>query len=251
MKKVLLLCDNQEHPVVSVLSDWCDRNNRNHDREYDVELVYQLSQLPEQGDFLFLVSCSTVVDSAIRARFRYTMVLHASDLPEGRGWSPHIWQILNGASYFTLSLIEAEDEIDSGRIFLSTKIPLSGHELYSEINKKLFDAEIALIEDMLARESEIVAIAHGKAQEQLQAQGRSNLTQASYYRKRRPEDSALDIDGSLASQFNLLRVCDPNRFPAFFDINGYRYTVNIEKVGPVEVIEEMEKTEAIKKREAQ
>jgi methionyl-tRNA formyltransferase len=52
---------------------------------------------------------------------------------------------------------------------------------------------------------------------------------ATYYRKRTPADSALDPKKSLASQFESLRVADPERYPAFFDFRGHRYTINIRK----------------------
>ena len=67
-----------------------------------------------RGDILFLVSCSEIVKKDIRMKFRHTLVLHASSLPKGRGWSPHIWEILNGADQIVISLLEAEDKIDSG-----------------------------------------------------------------------------------------------------------------------------------------
>jgi methionyl-tRNA formyltransferase len=50
-----------------------------------------------------------------------------------------------------------------------------------------------------------------------------------YYRRRTPEDSRLDPQRSIAEQFDLLRVVDPDRFPAFFDLCGHRYVVRIEK----------------------
>jgi len=53
----------------------------------------------------------------------------------------------------------------------------------------------------------------------------------SYYRRRTPDDSRLDPSRSIAEQFDLLRVADPQRFPAFFDLRGHRYVVRIEKAG--------------------
>ena len=39
---------------------------------------------------------------------------------------------------------------------------------------------------------------------------------ATYFKKRTPEDSKININKSLKSQFNLLRVCDEKNYPAFF-----------------------------------
>ena len=43
-------------------------------------------------------------------------MIHASDLPKGRGWSPHIWGLINEAQQITISLLEAVDKVDSGDI---------------------------------------------------------------------------------------------------------------------------------------
>ena len=45
----------------------------------------------------------------------------------------------------------------------------------------------------------------------------------SYYSRRRPADSELDPQRSLAEQFQLLRVVDNIRYPAIFHWRGRRY----------------------------
>jgi len=49
----------------------------------------------------------------------------------------------------------------------------------------------------------------------------------SYYSRRRPTDSQLDPDRSLPDQFNLLRVIDNQRYPAFFRWYGKRYVLQV------------------------
>lgn len=154
-----------------------------------------------------------MIKELTRTHFQHTLVLHASDLPQGKGWSPHVWSVVDSADQITLSLLEAEDLVDSGRIWQKETIELSGNELFDEINEKLFAAEIKLIE--YALENNV------KPQEQCPEQ-------STYYKKRTPKDSEIDINASLESQFNLLRVCDPDRFPAFLERNGIRDTLKIE-----------------------
>lgn len=97
-----------------------------------------------------------------------------------------------------------------------TKIKLNGTELYDEINEKLFSSELQLISWACKN--------LGCVTPTLQ-----NSSAANYLPKRTAKDSELDISKSLESQFDLLRVCDPNRFPAFFYIRGCKYNVKIEK----------------------
>ena len=67
---------------------------------------------------------------------------HASDLPKGRGWSPHIWQVLEGKQEIRVSLLEAEDAVDSGAIWHQNKLVIPQSALWDEVNEALFDAEL-------------------------------------------------------------------------------------------------------------
>jgi len=48
-------------------------------------------------------------------------------------------------------------------------------------------------------------------------------------RKRVPDDSRIDPNESIAKQFNLLRLADAKRYPAFFEYLGVKYVIKIEK----------------------
>jgi len=197
MLKVTLLCSDTKHPVFKALKLWEEVNQQ----DYDIEILTSVNEIKRNGTLLFLISCSEIVKKQHRDFFEHTLVLHASDLPKDRGWSPHIWAILNGANELTLSLLEAEDKVDTGAIWKKLRIPLDGNELYDEINEKLFAAELQLITWACENVDSVAPV--------LQDESATN-----YLRKRTPEDSEVDISQSLESQFNLLRVCDPERFPA-------------------------------------
>lgn len=211
--KVSVLCSSTTHPVYTHLEQWAKRAGAEH----DVELVQQKAKLTG-GDVLFLISCHEIVLASDRQKYGASLVIHASDLPEGRGWSPHIWQILEGKNRITVSLIEARDPVDTGDIWAQRLLVLDGHELSDEINGKLFAIEIELMDHAL----EIIGSGTPTPQDD---------RPPSHYRRRTPEDSRLDPSRSIAEQFDLLRIADPQRFPAFFDLRGHRYVVRIEKAG--------------------
>jgi methionyl-tRNA formyltransferase len=211
--KVSVLCSSTAHPVYPHLERWVKGAAAHH----AVELVRQKSEL-SGGDVLFLISCHEIISPADRQRYGATLVIHASDLPEGRGWSPHIWQIVEGKNRIVVSLIEAQDPVDTGAIWAQRDLVLEGHELCEEINERLFAIELALMDHAL----EIVGSGKPVPQDE---------RPPSYYRRRTPDDSRLDPSRSIAEQFDLLRVADPQRFPAFFDLRGHRYVVRIEKAG--------------------
>jgi methionyl-tRNA formyltransferase len=213
MMKVSVLCSSATHPVYPHLEQWV----RGAMGRHQVELVRQKSELTG-GDVLFLISCHEIISLADRQKYGTTLVIHASDLPEGRGWSPHIWQILEGKNRIVVSLIEAQDPVDTGDIWAQRPVLLEGHELSEEINEALFAVELELMDHALK------VVGSGKPVPQ---DDRPPTT----YRRRTPDDSRLDPSRSIAEQFDLLRVADPRRFPAFFDLRGHRYLVHIEKAG--------------------
>lgn len=211
--KISILCTDSNHPVVPHLLRW-QENMRSSGHQ--VSLLHDKKDICG-GDVLFLVSCSQLIRVAERAKYRVVLVLHASDLPKGRGWSPHVWSILNGASELTVCLLEAADPVDTGAIWLREKITLEGHELLFEINEKLFEAELSLMTEAVERFEQITPIAQSGEV-------------GPYLQKRTPADSLLDPNKTIAEQFELLRVVDSERYPAFMDYRGQRYLIKIEKI---------------------
>lgn len=210
--KITILTSAQNHPVHPFLKKWTNDRSVNH----DIRIIADKNKA-EGGDFLFLIACPQIVESEIRNRYRHSLVVHASDLPEGRGWSPYVWQILEGKNTITVSLLEAENEVDTGRIWIKKQMHLRGHELSNEIQDLLSEITVELMNDAVDNETKISP----------EPQKDETIT---YYRKRTPEDSLLDIDESIRSQINLLRVCDPDRYPAYFDYLGQRYKIKLEKI---------------------
>jgi methionyl-tRNA formyltransferase len=209
--KITFLCSDHKHPINVYLQRWAQSQTAKH----EVEIIQKKAHL-KGGDILFLVSCSEIISSFERVKYLTTLVLHASDLPKGRGWSPHIWELVQGAEYITLSLLEAEEKVDSGRILEKTKIAVPKHALFDEINHLLFTAELELIE--LAVQN------FGQFSPKLQ----TDIEKTTYFPKRTPLDSQIDANKSIAEQFDLIRVCDPNRFPAYFEHLGHRFILKLE-----------------------
>ena len=208
--KISILHTSFNHPIKPWLLDWIDKQKNLH----EINLFDNKNDLVE-GDILFLISCSEFISKTERNKFKKTLLIHASDLPKGRGWSPHIWEILNGADQIVISLLEAEEKIDSGDIWKKLKVNIPKSALYDEINCKIFNAELRLMEFAINNFDNII----------VQQQSINNST---YWPKRTIEDSELDLNKTINEQFDTIRVSDPNRFPAFFYKNGKRFILKIE-----------------------
>ena len=170
-----------------------------------------------QADFCFYLSYGQIVPFRILNMFKHNLVVHESDLPRGKGWSPLTWQILEGKKQVPVTMIEADEKVDSGPVYAQEWINLQGDELVEEIRAEQAEATIRLCEKFVTEYPQILNTAKDQTGE------------GSFYPRRKPENSRLDPDKSLREQFNLLRVVDNNRYPAFFNLHGLKYTLTVEK----------------------
>ncbi len=211
--KISIVCSSPAHPVNRYLQQWME----DHCQSHEIDLVRRKCELAG-GDLLLLVSCGEIVTASDRAAYKKSLVLHASDLPKGRGWSPHIWEIASGAQHITLTLLEAQDKVDSGKIWKKVQIPIPQTALWDEINHALFNAEMDLMDFAI------------DAFDGIEPAEQAADVEHTYFRLRTPEDSRIDPELSIADQFDLMRVCDPVRFPAFFEYRGQKYVLKLEKL---------------------
>ncbi len=170
-----------------------------------------------EGDVCYILSCSRILKKDILSLHKHNIVVHASDLPNGRGWSPMTWQILEGKHAVCVSLFEAVEKVDEGVIYKQHWIKLKGDELIDEWREKLSETTRSLCEAWI--EEYPSSVRNAKPQ----------IGEGSYYERRRPVDSRLDPDKSIKEQLNLLRVVDNSRYPAYVDIEEVRYFVSIRK----------------------
>lgn len=186
---------------------------------FSASLVHRLADAPDAEVAVYL-SCERIIPASERARFRHNLVIHASDLPRGRGWSPLSWQILEGRDQITVTLFEAADAVDSGPIYLQKQLRFAGHELVDELRQAL---EVAC-EELLLEFARAYPDVTARPQE----------GEPTFYARRRPADSRLDPDKPLRELFGQFRIVDNERYPAFFEHAGHIYELRIQKRGPVD-----------------
>lgn len=172
----------------------------------------------QRGDILLLLGCDKVLPAAKLRLNTHCLVVHEADLPQGRGWSPLTWQILQGRDTVPITLFEAGAELDSGDIYDRDTLCFSGSELIEEMRAVQARKTIEMVTAFVQRHPR-----HG---------GRPQSGTPSYFPRRTAKDSELDIHRSLHDQFNLLRVVDNRRYPAFFRHRGETYFLQISKAPP-------------------
>lgn len=205
--KIQLLCDNVNSWMIPYMKEFAAELAAD---SHTVTMLHDHDAV-EKGEVLFLLSCEKIF-RALHLNV-HTLVVHESDLPAGKGWSPVTWQILEGKNRIPVTLIAAQDSVDSGDIYGQIFFELNGNELIDEIRAKQANATRRLIKDFVSQYPNV----HGIPQ----------TGKESFYARRRPEDSRLDPEQSLEAQFNLLRVVDNERYPAWFVRGGRKYILKI------------------------
>lgn len=166
-------------------------------------------------DICFMLSYPKIVTKEYLDKNKHNIVVHASALPEGKGWSPWVWQILEGKNVIPISLFEAVEGVDAGDIYIRDSITLSGLELLDEIRVELAKKTLGMCKAFLS------SCEKGALNPEVQ-QGSET-----FYSRRSPKDSELNAEKSLLEQFNLLRVVDNENYPAYFIKDGKKYVLKI------------------------
>ena len=210
--EITILCTDEKHKIIPFLQKWKISNSSSH----NISLVNSSSEVGN-GDILFLISCLEIIKSDIRSRFKHTLVIHESDLPHGKGWSPIQWQILNGSNSITLTLLDAADKVDSGDIWKKEIVKFEGHELSNEINSQIFPLKLDLMDFAIENINHVNKTIQKEIDEP-------------HFPRRTPKDSEIDISKSIFEQFNLLRIADNERYPCFFNYLGHNYKISLSKI---------------------
>lgn len=210
MKKILIVTDK---------GSWLEAHLSFFKAEFDAlgfdcQIVFDYDDMLP-ASVVFFLSCTKICPKDKLEQNDLNLVVHASDLPRGKGFAPVSWQVLDGSNEITFSLLQAAESVDSGVIYLSKKVKLEGHELCDELRTIQANICYELCRDFLLLETIPI--------------GQKQVGTSTYFKRRYPRDSELNINKSIKEQFNLLRIVDNERYPAFFVMNNIRYELKISK----------------------
>jgi methionyl-tRNA formyltransferase len=183
---------------------------------HKVTAIHRAEAVP-RGDILFILGFFKIVPAQVLVRNRTNIVVHESALPKGRGWSPVHWLVIEGARSVSLTLFEAVEKVDAGRVYLRGRVALDGDELIPDLREKV------------GREMMRLCLEFARRYPGILKKGIPQKGKPTYYRRRTALDSRLNPNKSIARQFNLLRVVDNDHYPAFFTHKGSTYILKIEK----------------------
>jgi len=172
------------------------------------------NDISDSYDVVFILSYHKIIENSFLSRNKHNIVIHASDLPAGKGWAPLFWQVLEGKSKITFSMFEATEGVDDGPIYMQQELRLNGLELNNELRIKQAEIQIKMCKEFVENHS-------------IYSDARDQIGVESFYPKRNVSDSELDINKTIKEQFNMLRIVDNNEYPAFFYIDGKKFFLKV------------------------
>ena len=164
-------------------------------------------------DVVFIIGYTKILKTSFLIKNKLNLVVHESNLPKGKGFSPVQWQILEKKNKINVCLLEATKKVDSGKIYGKSYISFNGTELYDKIRYLQATTTIKIINDFLKKYPKVNSTAQ---------KGKST-----FYKKRNPEDSILNINLSLKKLFNKMRIANNEKWPSFFYYKKKKYIIKI------------------------
>jgi methionyl-tRNA formyltransferase len=145
---------------------------------------------------------------------RGALNMHGSLLPKYRGRAPVHWAILRGESTTGASLHYMLDKPDAGALVDQLSVPILEDDDALAVSLKVAEAA-----EQVLRRSLPKLIAGSAAARAL------DLSQGSYFGRRRPEDGRIDWRAGARAVHDLVRAVAPPFPGAFTEVNGVRLEI--------------------------
>ena len=141
------------------------------------------------------------------------MVVHESDLPEGKGWSPMTWQVIEGRNRIIGTLFSPNEKVDDGKILSKASIEVDDIKNVDEMRRYQIKltAKLILIYFNILPKEEIQKDENKKV---------------SMYRRRCKDDSYIELS---QKEQNLLKTIDNIKYPLWTKVNGVETKLIIEQ----------------------
>lgn len=208
-KNIYFLLDKNNYWIRKYL----DKNIKKFPKNFKYLIKTNINNI--KNKIVFVLSYTRILPISFLNSNILVLIVHPSKLPNDKGFAPVQNQILRKKNKIYNTIIKATEKVDAGPIILQSSFTLKGNELSEEIRFRQAESIFKLITKFLKQYPKI------KFKKQ---KGKSFFN-----KKRSRKDSKLNINKNIRSQFNLLRICDNEKYPAFFYYKKTKYILKIYK----------------------
>ena len=203
--------------ILTTLNQWFVPYAKDLAARLAADIYFEHNTIYEKYDIVFMLSYHNIIPTSFLNNNRHNIVVHASELPKGKGWSPLFWQVLDGQNNIPFTMFEANSDLDSGDIYMVKHLRLTGLELHDEIRAKQAATTIEMCVEFVLHYDK-----YSKPKKQ--------TGEGSIYARRSEKDSELNIDRTIRELFSLLRITSNSEYPAFFKMGDNKYVLTIKHV---------------------
>ncbi len=179
---------------------------------FDVEILEKFPDDPKKFQLIIPWNYKKIIKHTLN--LSNVVILHSSDLPEGRGWAPIYYSFQEKKTEYVISAILAASKVDEGEIILRARFTIE--DSYTASFLRGIDEELSLI--MIAKIIERWPC--GKIV------GVRQSGNGTYRPRRHPKDNEIDIGDTLNRVLPHLRGVEKTS-PAFFFLNEVKYIIEV------------------------
>lgn len=169
-------------------------------------------------DYTLLLSCGWpfLIPESVFSKVQIAVNIHPSLLPKYRGKYLH-YILINQEKQTGVTAHVMTNQLDAGPIIDQHRFDVSPFDTVKSLLRKCSEAEIPLVKSVLRQIEE----------DKMKATPQNEKEATIYVNQRTPEDSEIDPEKPLKDLFYEIRACDPNEYPAFFEIEGQKVYVRL------------------------
>ena len=169
------------------------------------------------ADILLSCGFSFVIPHEVIISFKYAINVHPTLLPKYRGYRSGPYILINGEKESGVTVHFLTEELDKGDIILQEKFEVSVFDTPQSMKRKTDNCE----KDAVLNALKILE------EEKFTCKKQDERLSSTYNYMRTPKDSEIDWKQPLESLYNQIRACDPEKYPAFFYVNGEKVCIKL------------------------
>lgn len=182
-------------------------------------VIEQINDIDDTFDIVFGTGVYQLIKEPYLSLPVYGIVFfHETPLPEGKGNSPIQWTIFNKRPNLTVTAFKATEGMDAGAILYQYNMPLSSLDTLEILDEKRSVGIKNCFGGILKE------LKQGYIALRMQT-GLDSISPC-----RTTEDSELNPNETLLNLWDKIRVCNNEKYPAFFKLNGKKIILRYEVI---------------------
>jgi len=176
--------------------------------------------LSEKDDIAFCLGYHKLIEPEYFNKPKHgTFVLHATDLPRGRGWAPVNWALIRGDSEIYVTSFKVDEGCDTGLYHTKSSCEIDKMDTFESAYNKVENECAKHIVEILTELNNVGSLSLHE-----------QVGEPTWNPRRTPRDSELDPNKTIAEQWNIMRATDNDEYPAFFKLHNKKVILRYEVV---------------------